>query len=157
MDDIIKPNRRNIGGVLRYNFIDVNDVQSIDIAINSVISNAVTLKAGKQWSVGYGTLGSMSYTEPPELTSSGTIYKRLFTAACPEDNAGNTNLFELMSNKQFIIDYTDNNGLRKLVGSLDEPLFFSPTLNTKSGIPELGGNFISFYGDGSHKAYIYDI
>lgn len=157
MRDINKPSGDNLGGVLRFNFIDVNDVQSIADAVNSTVSTAVTLKTAMQWYEGYGTLGSIGFTEIPEMTGAGTLYKRQFVALCPQDGEDINDLFNEMRNKQFIIDYTDSNGLRKLVGSLEEPLNFAATLNTKTNMPELAGHSISFYGDASHKAYRYDI
>lgn len=155
MNDINQPFGDNLGGVLRFNFIDVNDIESIDVAVNSMVLQAVTLKTAKQWFAGYGTRGSIGYSETPEITNAGTLYKRQFVAFCPKDGPDNDDLFNEMRNKQFIIDYTDGNGLRKLVGSLEEPLFFSATLNTKTNTPELAGHSISFYGDATYKAYVY--
>jgi hypothetical protein len=155
MTNINQPNLHNLGGVLRFNFVDVNDVLSIPIPTNSILFSALSLKPGKQWYAGYGTLGTMSYTEPSELTSAGTLFKRLFVASCPKDGYTNSNLFNEMRNKQFLLDYTDSNGFRKLIGSIDEPLFFDSVLNTKSKMAELSGSVIRFYGDGSHKAYEY--
>lgn len=157
MADITQPIGNNLGGALRFNFINVNDVLSIPTPVNSVVSSAVVLKPGKVWSAGSATLGTMGYSEPSELTSAGTIYKKTFIAFCPEDNAANNDLFNANRNGQYIVDCTDSNGLRKLIGSIDEPLSFSSALNTKTNIPELAGTAISFYGDGSHKSYVYDI
>lgn len=157
MKDIKKPNGNNLGGVIRFNFIDVNDVESIPDSIDDVVSEAVVLKEGAQWSCGYGTQFSIGYSEPTESTNAGTIYKKSFDASCPQDCAENKNLFRLKRNKRFILDIYTSNGLRLLVGTIEEPLQFTSNLATKTQMTELAGYVIKFYGDGSLPSPIYDI
>lgn len=157
MKNINSPDGDNIGGVLRFNFIDVNDVDIIPDPIEGKIIEVVTLKEGKQWYCGYGTLDTIGYTESSEQTSSGTIYKKQFVASCPQDSADNGSLFEENRHKKFILDYTDSNGLRKLVGTIDEPLFFLSVLNTQTNRVSLAGHSITFYCDSTHKSPQYDV
>ncbi|MES2590888.1 MAG: hypothetical protein V4608_03300 [Bacteroidota bacterium] len=155
MGDINRPEGDNLGGILRFKFIDVNDVLSIALPINSAILSTVQLKPGKSWSSGYGTLETIGYSEPGEITDAGTIYKRMFVAFCPYENAYSDDLLHIMRNRQFLVDYTNANGVRKLIGSINEPLFFLGALNTKTKSSDLAGYSISFFSDSSHKAYVY--
>lgn len=157
MNDIKQPSGDNLGGLVRFRFIDINDVESIEDAINGKVLTEIELSDGGQWFTGYGTIGSMGYTETPSENPNGTVFARQFTAVCPQDGEDNNALFNEMRNKRFILDYTDSNGLRKLVGSISEPLKFSATLNTQTNMPGLNSHTINFYGDGTHKAYIYDV
>lgn len=155
MKDINRPLFENLGGIIKFNFVPIEHVDSIDIPIKGIITQPVSLASGKQWFSGYGTLGSISFTETPEKTNAGELFKRVFTAFCPKDDEEIDTLFNEMRNMQFLLDYTDSNGLRKLIGSIDEPLKFSASLNTKSQMQELAGHSISFFGDGTHKSYVY--
>ena len=157
MNDIKKPSGDNIGGLIRFNFIPYEDVESIDMPIDGKVTIEVELKEGKQWYCGYGTLGSMSYTETPSENMNGAVFSKLLSAVCPQDGEENNALFNEMRNRRFIVDYTDSNGLRKLIGSIEEPLKFNATLNTQTSMPGLNAHAISFYGEGTFKAYIYDV
>jgi hypothetical protein len=157
MNDINEFFGNNLGGVLRFNFIPVAHCVSIDMPIKGKVLKPVEVLTGKRWFSGYATLETIGFAEPSELTDNGTIYKPKFTAIVPKDSAEATHLFDQMSNGRFLLDYTDSNGLRKLVGSLDEPLFFSADLNTKQNIAGRNEHLINFYGTTTNKAYVYDI
>lgn len=157
MDDVKQFSGDNIGGLLRLNFIPVSDIESIDEPYEHRITVPVELKENKRWFSLYATLGTMSFTESGSKTSDGELFDKKITATCPKDRADISALFNEMRNEQFVIDYTDTNGERKLVGSLEEPLQFSSNLNTKEGIEGRNEHVISFFGVGTHKSYFYDI
>ncbi len=62
-----------------------------------------------------------------------------------------------MRNKKFIVKCTNSNGIKLLIGSIQEPLKFSAALASKTQIAELAGYSITFYGDGTLPAMVYDI
>jgi hypothetical protein len=157
MRDFIQPFSDNLGGIITFKFIPSEDIDTIEMALNGVIEQEITLKSGKQWYCGYGTLGTIGYTEPGEESPAGTVYKRAFTAFYPKDNSEMNFLFQEMRNRLFVIDYRDSNGLRKVVGGIEEPLKFLSALNTQTDVPGRSGHNISFYGDGTYKAYTYNI
>ncbi|OFY87859.1 MAG: hypothetical protein A3F72_03020 [Bacteroidetes bacterium RIFCSPLOWO2_12_FULL_35_15] len=157
MDDITLFEDDNLGGIIRFKIAKADDVESIDDAIDGAITTEITLKANCRWYEVYATLGTIGYAEPTEDTNSGTVYKRNISAFSPKDTIEKTKIFNEMRNGKFIVDYTDSNKLRKIIGSIEEPVRFKYSLNTKSNIPELAGYNISFFGDGTHPAYVYDI
>lgn len=157
MNDINKFSGENLGGLIRFNFAVVSDILTIEEAVDSKISKVIKMKPGTRWYSGYATLGTMSFTEPTEETNAGPIYKRSFNAFCPKDDEEKTDLFARMRNEKFILDITDSNCLRKIIGSINEPLSFKSTLNKKANMPELAGYAISFFGDGTHPSYIYNV
>jgi hypothetical protein len=156
MKDIEQYKNDNLGGIVKFKFIPVDDVESIDIAIEHIITTPVVLKENKRWFDAYATLGTMQYTEVQEKTPSGDIFKCQLVAAIPKDWADISDQLNKMRNQRFIVDYTDSNGLRKLVGSIDEPLFFKSELNTKNEAAARNEHIITFFGESSHKAYIYE-
>jgi len=157
MEDLNELKNDNIGGIIRFNFIPVQDVQSISTPLNNKVLEPIEVKEYKRWYCAYATRGTMGYTEEQTDTPNGNIFKRKFVAVCPQDSDEMCDTLNLMRNQRFILDYTDANGLRKLVGTIDEPLFFTSTLNTKTDMNGRNEHAISFYGDASHKAYVYDI
>lgn len=156
MNDINEYSGDNLGGIIRFKFIPVTDVESIASPIDHVITTPVILKTDKRWFSAYATMGTIGYTEASEQTANGGLFKRQLVAIIPKDDKDKAKLFNKMRNQRFIVDYVDSNGLRKLIGSLEEPVFFSSTQNTKTEMPGRNEHSISFYGTGTHKAFIYD-
>lgn len=157
MNDINRLEGDNLGGIVRFKFIPVDDIRIIDDAVAGVVSVEITLQASKKWFCAYATLGTMGYTESPTNSSAGTIFSRQFSAFIPKDSAEINAQLNEMRDVRFVLDYTDSNGLRKIVGSIEEPLNFSSSLNTQSDMPGRNGHNIVFSGDATHKAYVYDI
>jgi hypothetical protein len=157
MEDIKQPVGDNLGGLLRFNYIPVKDVESIPDAIDGKVVEEVVVKEGKRWYAGYATQGTIGFSEPTEKNPAGTIFKPLFVGVCPQDNEQNNFLFHQKRDQQFIIDITDSNGLRRLVGSIAEGLEFSAALSTQTDVAGRNGYNISYSGDTTHRSYIYDI
>lgn len=157
MNDIKPFSGDNIGSIKQFSFIPVTDVESIDFPIKGKIVKPILLKSKARWYEGYSTLETALFTEPSEQTANGTIFKPKFVGVVPRDSAELTALFEEMKNARFILDYTDRNGIRKLVGSIDEPLFFTSELVVPSAVAQRNQHNITFYGITTEKAYVYDI
>ena len=158
MNDINRHEGDNLGGVVSFNFIPVQDVESLTMPIEHRIVEPLQLKTGKYWYCGFATLGTIGFTEESQQTPNGEVYKQKFAAIRPKDDKDISLLLNEMRNQKFIIDYTDANGQRKLIGTTDEPLFFSSVLNTKTSVAGRNEHTLIFYrDDATHKAYIYDI
>jgi hypothetical protein len=157
MKDFLQPDGNNLGGILRFRFIPVADVQSFPLPINGMITEPLTIKTGKQWYCGYSTLEKTRYTEPDDSTNGGVVFKKTFAGFYPKDQEEMSVLFNSMRHDRFLIDYTDSNKIRKLVGTLQEPLQFSSNLNTGEKLVDLAGHSFRFFGDGTAKSFIYDI
>ncbi len=157
MRDINQFSGDNLGGNIRFEFAEINDIDSIAESIDGNITEKVILKDGKQWYCGYATQQSIGYTETTEDSAAGILYKRSLVAFCPKDNSDNKDLFYEMRNKKFIVKCTNSNGIKLLIGSIQEPLKFSAALASKTQIAELAGYSITFYGDGTLPAMVYDI
>lgn len=157
MEDINKHCDDNLGGLYYFKFIPVDDVVSIVEPLNSKVCEPVVLNNLARWFNCYATEGTIKYTEEKQQSPHGDYYKAKLTAFIPKDRAEVINQINLMNNKLFVIDYTDNNGLRKLVGTINNPLRFSDNLDTGSNAANRNGFTIEFVGDILKKAPTYFI
>lgn len=152
MRDINARDGQNLGGIIRFRFIPVSLVEAV--VVTAGVVTQVVLPRGVDWFNGWAKQNTAGYSEPGTMSNAGTIYKRMFVAFCPQEGQ-NDDLFNEMRNQQFLIDYTNSNGVRKLIGNMEEPLSFEEGLNTQNNVPGLAGSSIKFFGDGTFKALVY--
>ena len=148
----------NIGGLEEFQFIPVTDIISIPRPVDHVINKSVVIddSSGAKWLNAYVTEGSLGYTETKSKTQHGTPYKRKLVGFVPKDSEALANQFDGMEGSKFVLIYDDNNGKKKLIGSIDSPLEFTADLDTKEDASGRNGHTISFTGNGPHKAYFYN-
>lgn len=157
MDDINKFSDDNIGGVLLCRFIPVENVSEIPSPINYSINTAVVLKSNCRWFDIYGTQGTKEFTEESTQSDAGTSFKKSIKLITPKIRTELDDQFNDMANRLFILDVTDNNGLRKIVGTIDEPLKFKCTATTKADVAQRNEYSIEFFGEGTQKSYTYNL
>jgi len=145
----------NIPGLQGFNFIPFQDVDTIPDADDGLIDSAITLEGGKQWFTGYSTIGTLSYKEIGQKDDNGDYYEKELSGYIPKDSQEIRSLLDEMENYFFIIDYTDNNGNRKIIGSTTEPLSFKSDLNIDAGGDGKNGHNFIFSGSGIKKSYFY--
>lgn len=157
MDDVLKFTDDNLGGIYLFKYIPVDDVESISDPIDGFIAKEINLKPNSQWFDFYGTEGTMQFTEDPAASNDGTIYNKKLVAITPKHRTELDLLFHQMRNRRFILDIIDNNGLRKIVGSIQEPLKFLSKADTKSQASGRNEYAIEFSCNSTFKSYTYDI
>ncbi len=148
----------NIGGLESFLFIPVDDAISIARPVNHIIQEAVVINVagGAQWFTAYITQGTLFYKEDKNKTVHGNPYNRSLVGFVPKDTEELAELFDEMGDVRFLIDCLDNNGKRKLVGSLDSPLVFASLMSSGEAPEGRNGHQLTFSGNASHKAYFYD-
>lgn len=157
MEDINKHCDENVGGIFLFRYIAKDDVESIVEPIDERITEPVVLKANKRWFDFYGTPGTIKFDEEQQQSPHGDYFKVKLTGLTPKDRADIIRPFNKMKNPTFIIDYTDNNGLRKLVGNLNESLRFKHASSTGDKPQSKNGHAFEFYGDVIDKSPEYYI
>ena len=157
MNDINKFTDDNLGGVMLFKFIPIEDVQEIPGAVNYFINTAVVLKTTCRWYEFYGTTGTIELAEDSVETDAGTYYKKSLKAISPKIRTELDALFNEMKNRQFILDVIDNNGIRKIIGSLAEPLKFKEKSSTKNEASQRNEYAIEFFGEGVEKSFTYNL
>ena len=157
MKDINELCGDNLGGLICFEFIPKDDVQSVPEVVDGKILKPVVLKAKKYWFKGYGTLGTMGFSEDQDNGDHGAQYNPKMSAVIPKEMAENSALYYEMRHVEFLVKYTNANGLKKLVGTIEEPLKFMASLNTGDDIPKRNQHAISFYGKTTKPAAVYDV
>lgn len=157
MNDINKFSDDNIGGIMLFKFVSTEAVQAIPQAINHIIASAITLKPGYNWHEFYGTPGTIELSEDQVDSEAGAFYKKTLKAVTPKIRPEIDVVFEDMKNRKFILDVIDNNGVRKIIGSVESGLKFISKANTKSEANQRNEYSIEFVGEGENKSYTYNI
>lgn len=157
MNDINKPCDDNLGGLYRFNFIPVTEVQKIAEPIGCRVLEPLETTSIGRWYECYASEGTMKFNEDLQQNEHGDYHKVKLSAFIPKDRTDIGEQLEKMRGKDFIIDYIDNNGHRKLIGRLDTPLRFTYSLDTGSTVPNINGHKIEFYGDILKKSPTYFI
>jgi hypothetical protein len=157
MEDINKHCADNLGGIFLLRYIPKDDVESIVEPINGRVTEPVVLKANKRWFEFYATPETLKFNEEQQESPQGDYFKIKLTGATPKDRADIISAFNKMKKPSFIIDYTDNNGLRKLVGTITEPLRFKHSSTTGDKAPSKNGHSFEFFGDVIDKSPEYYI
>lgn len=157
MNDINKFTDDNLGGVMLFKFIPIDDVQEIPTAINNIIASGITLKPSTRWFEFYGTIGTIEFNEDQAESEAGAYYKKSVKAITPKNRTELDLIFNEMKDRRFILDVTDNNGIRKIVGTKQEGLRFTAKASTKAEASQRNEYQIEFSGEGENKSYTYNL
>ena len=74
--------------------------------------------------------GRGDYEQKQAETVHGPEYQHLISLAVPKDDPIRANMFRLMTGRRWIGVYQDANGLRRVVGTIRQPLRFSVQMRT---------------------------
>lgn len=94
---------------------------------------AITLLTGKAWLLVYSSPGTPIFKEEGKQESAGTVFTQTVEFLYPGDSVlSREDLFSL-DQMHFVVRLTFNNGLKKLIGSPDNPAQFQVTFSTEKG------------------------
>lgn len=147
----------NIGGSNALKFAYVDDVESIPDAIMQTVDQAIVMKTGKRFYDLPFTIETLGFTDTQSDSENGAMYEKSVKGFCPCDVSTNAAAFNYMENSRFILVVNDNNGLRRIIGTVAEPLQFKADRVSPAVTAETPGYNFSFYGQGAQQAYIYDV
>lgn len=157
MEDIFKHNDDNLGGIYAFKYIPISEVASLPAAIDGKVFEPLLTKDSGRWYEFYATPGTLGFSELKETSPHGDYYKAKFSGFVPKDRSDLIDAFSKMRNNKFIIDYTDYNGVRKIIGTIDEPLLFKESLDTGVNVPNRNGTSFEFTGELRYKSPEYFI
>lgn len=120
----------NIGGIIRCEFLPVENVQHFTVSGRTV---QISLKEGKNWSKLPVSVRNTSCAAPPSADGGGTVYKHQFSSVLPTPNVSASLQRQLYQSclTGCLLRYTDANGKQRLLGTKDYPL--TGTLEEVSG------------------------
>lgn len=157
MEDIARHLGDNLGGINSFRYIPISEVLYLSEAIEGKVCEPLTIKAPGRWYDFYATEGTMGFNEVKENSPHGDFYKVRLSGFVPKDRPELIHALNKMRNQKFIIDYTDNNGLRKIIGTIDEPLRLKHSFDTGADVPNRAGTSFEFYGDLRFPSPVYYI
>jgi hypothetical protein len=147
MTDFIQPeNIESLGGNSGFQFAPVQDISFIPVAIDGVVTSAVTFNGSATLSEGYASPGSLSWSEAMEETRAGNIFNINVKGFYPRASAAMLALFSGMTRQKFILIITDILGEKMIFGNKNEPLSFNYSKSSKSAPGERAGYDYQFSG-----------
>ena len=155
MNNFPKSPNDSIAGLASFLFVEAEGISSIPVPVLSKITLPVTLKIGYSWKTGYSAIDSLEYSEPTKKTDDGIYHIPLLRGFVP-DQESMLQLLAEMQYRWFIVQCTDNDGLKRLVGTQEHPLFFSSDFETQT-VSGQKGHIFKFSGVLKRKAPIYSI
>ncbi len=155
MNDFPSAPEDAIAGLASFQFVEAVGISVMPVPILSKISTPVTLKTGYSWKTGYSAIDSLEYSEPAEKSHNGVSHHATLKGFVA-DQAGIIQLFAEMQSKWFIVQLTDNDGLKRIAGNLESPLLFISDFETQT-VSGQKGHIFSFSGELKNKAPIYSI
>ena len=123
MADINKTDSDNIAGSVLVEFCDLLSIAGIPDAVdNTVDESLILLVTAAAWDKFYGSPETVLITISPENSNAGHIWNVSLKLRYPKDSASVTNTFISMARHTYLIKLTDANGIKKLLGSRDNPM-----------------------------------
>lgn len=147
----------NLGGNYSFKFIPVGDVDEIPETFEGAVHHAVELKSNTMWFDGECTEHTMSFKDEQRESDHGSYHEKEFTGIVPKDREEMIDLFNRIKDQKFILDITDNNGTRKLVGTLTEPMYLTAGMDSKADPSGRNEYRISFKGSGIDRSPVYQV
>lgn len=137
----------NISGLTSLQFIPVSFVQSIPRPWKDEVNTAVSLVPGKQFFRLAFTRETASFNCPNEESVNGSVHKLSISLTVPKMKMATSANFTEMKDDLFIVIATDNNGNKRLCGTLEAPLRFNYTEFSQSEFGKRGGYTVTFFRD----------
>lgn len=123
----------NAGGMASFNFVPAYAVSQVPEANDNVITAPVVLNANRQWVKGLFIKNTGAFDENTKDTNGGLTYNYKFTCKYPGTNLELNSTLAEMAQTPIVLDCTDNNGNRRLLGNKNNPLTMQYAFNTKDG------------------------
>jgi hypothetical protein len=155
--EIVKHTGDNVGGNFKLRVAYVEEVQEIPTPIDGTVHLEVTLKPGGRWYDIYSTEGTINFKDASQTSDHGDYFAKSLEAFAPKDSTELVDAANRFRNRPLIIDLIDNNGTRKLIGTIDEPMYVSTSFDSKTQVSERAGTALSFTGSGRLRSPIYNV
>jgi hypothetical protein len=157
MIDIEKFEGENLGGVFRFRFLPVEEVNEIPETLEGAVHHEVDVLPGGRWRDGYCTAYTMSFKDEQVESEQGSYHQKEFSGLVPKERPELVDLFNSMRDRKFILDVFDNNGTRRLVGTVDEPMYCVVASDSKNAVAERNEHKVVFRGVGVLRSPFYNV
>jgi hypothetical protein len=146
----------NVPGLFKLYLIRSDEVTAIPAAVYQSITTALTLGAGKGFSVWEFTEETAKFDENAVGEADGKSFEKMIDFFIPGDNATKAYQFSSMLNDRFIAITKDGNGNIKIHGDLDRPMRLEKQdFTTGAANADRKGTAFQLKCNSSHKSYWY--
>lgn len=115
-----------VAGMDSFEFVPANDILVFpDRTQLRIAEFDIQLKSGKSWFTGFAVNDSLSYQEPVNLGGQGSLYQLELKGMLPHDHYEMAEYFFANQFTDFVVKYIDRGGVRRILGSPEEPLRLS--------------------------------
>jgi hypothetical protein len=146
------PDPENIGGCQMFWFIPSNQVMHLPVTAQRKILSPIVLKANAAFLLGYATEKTLFFDEKPQENDAGDYYMTEVGGFFPKMTPGTLALFSSMRKQRFIVVVEDNNGHKRVAGSLDNPMKFSFDASTGDNPKSRNGYRFMFKCQSIHES-----
>lgn len=142
----------NLAGLTLIEFVPIENVASIDPPkdFELLSSGDIDLTDVDDYYQMYGTIETMEAGYEQVSGEHGESYSLRVAAFIPKLTWANDYNFEQMRDQKFIVIANDQEGARRLFGSVDSPMYFSISASSGASITDRAGTNITFYGASDH-------
>lgn len=139
---ISRGRRSNIGGLQSVQVVPVSEIAEITPVMKGKVT--CTLVSGAAWRTIYTTIGTRKYDDQPGTAGRKQFRELTVSGRVPATDETILEQLSAYSDEGFVVKTKDNNGKQRLVGSPDEPMFFSYSDGSGTGPEEYNGSEFSF-------------
>lgn len=116
MNDLIFEGQ-NMGGLCKIRILDVSTLSSMPDPINGVITTEVG--DANDWDE-FIVQQQQSEVSENEMSAGGKMYAMKLVANIRKQSSAKSHLLYGLTKKRFLVDFTDQNGARRIAGTIDE-------------------------------------
>lgn len=141
ISNISRSGRINMGGIESIQVVPISEVTDVTPAINGKVS--ITLASGGSWRSVSATFGTKNIADAPTFVGRQQAREVKIEGKIAGSSPTQLEQLKAYCKNGFIAKIKDNNGLQRLVGNPDEPLFFVYDSNSGSMPDDYNGSDFS--------------
>jgi hypothetical protein len=143
-----------IGGVAHFRFTRLSDASAFTVS-DSVVELDDLSDISENWFNGYSTQDELKFTDESSQGENGISFNKVLEGFYPGDSKQVLQLFNEMAGNYFILYMVDNDGLEKIIGSVEEPLLFTFSHTSANPRGKKGYSY-QFTGSGREKSPVWE-
>jgi hypothetical protein len=156
MQNLTVNNGDNTGSLTTIHFVPVEDVLSIPAPVDYTVSDPVVMAVDKNWYTAEVTQDTPGFSEKEFKGKEGSGLNVLVEAFIPGHNPTITSILNGMRYRRFLLIVKDQEGQKRLLGSLKNPMRFKWEFDTGNKAASLKGYKITFYQTAKVSPYFYE-
>ncbi len=133
----------NMGGLSHIFFTPIDNVLSLAVRYNTYMPS-IEFKPNCNWLKFYYVSETAGVKQVKKTGKQGEYFEASLTAIHPTQRQVSEHNFELMDGKEFILVFRDQNGILRMLGTLDEPCLFTTESETGQKVADRSQSQFAF-------------